>query len=163
VLNCEFDRAAIDRAMIDGVLSENGLVRKSAVDEILEAMSQMAEYKIVQRTGEDGGDYCVEEYQYYEHLGEGVNYVKKDPFLHLHLESAHPLFLKWARLHGYDGDILSITSFRAQLKRADYYVDKKLMDFGDKKRNGWILDLSKMEALNLATEWQRIKSEDGEF
>jgi len=41
--------------------------------------------------------------------------------------------------------------------------EKKLMDFGDKKRNGWILDLSKMEALNLAEEWQRIKSEDGGF
>ena len=151
LLGIELDRAAIDRAVIHGSLGETGKERKSAVDKIIEAISVMSEYEELP-AAEDG---VRRRYKFPDHLEEDVHYTCEEGKLWLYVQGAYPLFQKWARLHGFDSDVLPIDSFHKQLRAAPYFVEKKLKRIGGTGRNSVALDISVMRELGLeiSTEW----------
>jgi hypothetical protein len=118
------------------------------VDKILETMGLMSQ---VTPMGSNGKTYLFSEY-----LEEGIHYVVKDGYMRVHLAGAYPVFKKYASAYKFDGDDLDESSFRGQLKKEEYFVEKKLAQIGALPRNAWILDLKKMKekGLDLPQEWR---------
>ena len=155
VLGTALDKAAVDRAVIDGALGETGRGRKSAVSQILEAMSVMCEY-VEEERRDDGGDICDwKRYTYTDHLEPGIHYRIDDTRLSLYVAGAYPIFLRWAKTHGFAGDLLPEASFKEQLKRQPYLIEKKVVRVGRRSCNCFVLDLTVMVAhgIELAYEW----------
>jgi hypothetical protein len=142
-----FDLPAVDEALKEQIL-DNGHERKSSVDKILETMGVMSQ---VTQNGTNDKTYLFSEY-----LEEGIHYVVKDGCLRVHLAGAYPVFQKYASTYKFDGDDLEESSFRKQLKKEEYFVEKKPAQIGGLPRNAWILDLKKMKekGLDLPQEWR---------
>jgi hypothetical protein len=155
VLGTKFDRAPVDRTVIEAVMGESGMGRKSAVDAILEAMSVMSQNEEVVRESDDGKKHLSKRYMFSEHLEEGVHYQINKSHIRLYVAGAYPIFLKWAAAHSYDGDILPKESFMAQVRKESYFVEKKAAQIGVRVRNCIVLDLQVMEKRGLSNteEW----------
>jgi len=101
------------------------------VDKLIEHMSIMAENNIITH---------------------GVEYALVDDAVFIHPKSMLSAMRRYAQSHNLDIFIMDESSFRSQLKDADYFVtfDKKKID-GKQKR--WAcLDLKKMESAGLEVE-----------
>ena len=105
---------------------------------------------------EDTPDDSFANYHHPDCLKEKTHYSVKDGFLTLHAKQAHAVFVKWAKIHDFEGDNLPYRSFLAQLQKETYFVEKKPAWLGGKARNCVILDLNLMKekGLELTAEWE---------
>ena len=145
VLGMTFDAAPVDSAILAGT-SEDGGPRKSAVDRILEAMGRMS--AVVERSQ-------GREFAYQDHLEDDVHYSTDGQRLRLHVSGAYPVFQKWARVHGFDGDVIPEATFRKQIQGEAYFQGGGAIWMGTKTRKGIVLDVAAMEAkgLDVPEEW----------
>jgi hypothetical protein len=148
-----FNLKCIDQAVVENLYMD-GPVRKSAVDKIIEKLSLMS--------GEKDGEPNFPN----DHLKRSVHYQIDENTLRLHIACIYPVFRKWAKVFGYDGDLLPENTFKKQLKKEDYYVDKKVARIGEKPQNVFMLNIKKMieKGLDIGPEWGGgQESEDTEF
>ena len=91
-----------------------------------------------------------------DHLEEDVHYSTSFEEIRIYVAGAYPVFKKWARAHYFDGDLLPESIFKKQLKKEIYFIENKVVRFGDKTRNTFILDLHKMmeKGLEISEEWK---------
>jgi hypothetical protein len=157
VLGIEFNKKHVDSAIKEAVYSEGSSQRKSAVAQLLELMGVMSEYN---EKDSDVDDKIVASYRSYtfhsgERLEEGIHYAIFGTELRLNLSGAYPILQKWIRSHGYDGDQIPKDTFLIQVKREEFFLEKKMVRFGSKTRNCIILDMEKMMSAGIPVpeEW----------
>jgi hypothetical protein len=145
VLGMVFDASPVDAAILAGT-SEDGGPRKTAVDRIIEAMGRMAAF--AERSQ-------GREYTFQDHLEPDVHYYSDGQTLRLHVSGAYPVFAKWARVHGFDGDVIPEATFRKQIQGEAYFQGGGAIWMGSKTRKGIVLDVSAMAAkgLDVPEEW----------
>lgn len=145
VLGMDFDAAPVDAAILAGT-SEDGGPRKSAVDRIIEAMGRMSAF-----TDRSQG----REFAYQDHLEDDVHYATDGQRLRLHVSGAYPVFQKWARVHGFDGDVIPEATFRKQIQGEAYFQGGGAVWMGTRTRKGIVLDVAAMAAkgLDVPEEW----------
>ncbi len=145
VLGLTFDAAPVDSAILAGT-SEDGGPRKSAVDRILEAMGRMSAF-VERNTGP--------EYVFPDHLEPDVHFSTDGLSLRLHVAGAYPVFSKWARVHGFDGDVIPEATFRKQLQGEEYCRGFGSIWMGTRSRKGVTLDVGGMveKGLDIPEEW----------
>jgi hypothetical protein len=146
VLGMTFDAAPVDSTILAGT-SEDGGPRKSAVDRILEAMGRMSAF--VERS-------AGPEYAFPDHLEPDVHFSSDGQSLRLHVAGAYPVFSKWARVHGFDGDVIPEATFRKQLQGEEYCRGFGSIWMGTRSRKGVTLDVAAMleKGLDIPEEWE---------
>ncbi|OLN30694.1 Type III restriction enzyme, res subunit:DEAD/DEAH box helicase, N- terminal [Desulfovibrio sp. DV] len=145
VLGMTFDAAPVDAAILAGT-SDDGGPRKSAVDRILEAMGRMSAF-----TERSQG----REFAFQDHLESDVHYYTDGQHLRLHVAGSYPVFAKWARVHGFDGDVIPEATFRKQVQGEGYCLGVGSIWMGTRSRKGITLNVSAMleKGLDVPEEW----------
>jgi len=152
--------SCIDKAVIAGISEdENRVQRKSSVDKIIEAMGAMSAFNMAVKLTDDRKEVEVRSYSFpADHLKPLVHYqsyyVNGVNQLRLWVAGAYPVFLKWARNYGFDGDLLDELSFKKHLKKEKYYINSMLSDIGQNRRRVFVLDLDVMnKKIDIPDEW----------
>ncbi len=151
ILGRDFDKAAVDRAIKEGVYGTDGTCRKSAVDQILEAFFVMAE----SCSGNLGEEYFAQ-----ERLVKGIHYQVDGKELRIWSTGAYPIFLKWAKMHDFEGEKLPKATFLSQVKTEPYFVARKSAQIGQKIKSALILDIEGMVKKGLEVPGQGQESEE---
>ena len=151
----EKDFEAIDKTVFAGI-SEDGRERKSSVDKILEAMGSMSGFNNVIKLSDARKRVEVRSYSFTsDHLKPFVHYQSDGEYLRLWLAGSYPVFLKWARIHGFDGDLLDEASFKKHLQKEPYYLKNVPVKIGKKTRRALVLDINKLmkKGVEIPDEW----------
>ena len=160
ILNMDFsekDFKKIDNIVFEGI-SDDGVERKSTVDRILEGMCRMSAYAIISSPGKQNKHSDIKEYSYMDHLKEGVHYQLTKTELRLHIAGAFPVFVKWAKTHGFERDTIPESTFKKQLKKESYFIESSVTRIGEKTRRAFILNLDGMiqKGLEIGEEWNQF-------
>ncbi len=138
---------AVDKAQIENLGTSAN--RKSVAGMIIEAFSTMAEHE-AQRLSTNG---VIGTTLY--HLNRHEDWYIKENKLALNISKIYPKFKKWVKDYNWPGEVLDKDEFIRQLKNDDkgYYVEYKTVNTGKQRFKAHILDLTKMDHLELG-KWQ---------
>lgn len=143
----------IDTALLNTV-SEDGIStsRKSAVDRIIEYMSQMAAKAEIIKGA------TKELYAEGMRLEDKVHYQMEidNRFLRLSITRAYSIFQRWASQYGHAEDVIPVNTFRKQLKSQPYCVQFGVdMKVGSTTLKCARLDLAAARARGLEVDFPR--------